>query len=89
MQLHTLLGMEAVDMHMHCICTFLRFTCIEVLCWHEVEMRSIVFIVRSITLFTHGDGLFMVYHALYSFMEILLDILHIVVYFFMTMSLDK
>jgi hypothetical protein len=22
MQLHTLLGMEAVDMHMHCICTF-------------------------------------------------------------------
>jgi hypothetical protein len=54
-----------------------------------VEMRSIVIIVRSITLFTHGGGLFMVFHALYFFMEILLDILHNVVYFFMAMSLDK
>ena len=53
----------------------LRFICIEVLCWHEVEMRSI-------TLLIYGGGLFIVYHALYFFMEILLDILHNVVYFF-------
>jgi hypothetical protein len=52
MQLHTLLGMEAVDMHMHRICT-LRFTCIEV-----VDMRSffsfeeVVYLFYIMMLFT-------------------------------------
>ena len=36
-----------------------------------------------------GGGLFIVYHALYFFMEILLDILYNVGNFFMAMSLDK
>jgi hypothetical protein len=40
MQLHTFLGMEAVDMHMHCICT-LMITCIEV-----VDMRSFFYLKR-------------------------------------------
>ena len=62
---------------------------IEVLRWHEVETRSIVFITRSITLFIYGAGLFIVYHVLYFIMEILLDILHNVGYLFMEMSLDK
>ena len=30
---------------------------IEALCWHEVEMRSIVLITRSITLFIYGGDL--------------------------------
>ena len=67
---------HALDLHS------MRFICIEILCWNEVEMRSIVFIMRSITLFIRGGRLFIVYHALYFFMEILLDILHNVVYFF-------
>ena len=37
----------------------------------------------------YGGGLFIVYHALYFFMEILLDILYNVGNFFMAMSLDK
>jgi len=55
MQLHTLLGTETVDMYMHCICTLWDLFCIEVLCWHKVDMRSIVFIyIRSIVLFICG-----------------------------------
>ena len=63
---------HAYALHLHS----LRFICIEVLCRREVSMRSIVFIMRSITLFIRGGRLFIVYHALYFFMEILLDILH-------------
>jgi hypothetical protein len=44
--------------------------------------------MRSITFFIYGGGLFIVYHALY-FIEILLDILYNIVYFFMAISLDK
>jgi hypothetical protein len=52
MQLHTLLGMEVVDMHMHCICT-LRFTCIE-----DVDMRhffifeEVVYLLNTMMMFT-------------------------------------
>jgi hypothetical protein len=60
-----------------------------IFCWHEVEMRSIVFIMRRINLIIYGGGLFMVYRTLYFFMEILLDILCNVGNFFMAMSLDK
>ena len=76
---------HAYALHLHP----LRFICIEVLCWHEVEMRSIIFIMRSITLLIYGGGLFIVYQALYFFMEILLDILYNVGNFFMALSLDK
>ena len=76
---------HAYALHLHS----LRFICIEVLCRREVSMRSIVFIMRSITLFIRGGRLFIVYHALYFFMEILLDILYNVGNFFMAMSLDK
>ena len=76
---------HAYALHLHP----LRFICIEVLCWHEVEMRSIIFIMRSITLLIYGGGLFIVYQALYFFMEILLDILYNVGNFFLTMPLDK
>jgi hypothetical protein len=88
MQLHTLLGMQAGDMHMHCICTLCGLYVLN-FCWHEVEMRSIVFIMRSINLIIYGGGLFRVYRTLYFFMEILLDILCNVGNFFMAMSLDK
>jgi hypothetical protein len=66
-----------------------RFICIEVLRWHEMEMRSIVLIMRSITLLIYGGGLFIVYHAFYFFMEILMDTLYNVGDFFMALSLDK
>ena len=69
---------HAYALHLH----YLKFIYIEVLCWHEVEMRSI-------TLLIYGGGLFIVYQALYFFMEILLDILYNVGNFFMAMSLDK
>ena len=45
--------------------------------------------LMSIVLFICGGGLFIVYHALYFFMEILLDILYNVGNYFMAMSLDK
>jgi hypothetical protein len=60
-----------------CICIALhslRFVYIEVLCWHEVEMRSTIFIyMRSIILFIWGYYLFIVYQAQYMFMEISMD----------------
>jgi hypothetical protein len=60
----------AYALHLH----FLRFICFEVLCWHEVDMRSIIFIyMRSIVLFICGCGLFIIYHDLNFIMKILLD----------------
>jgi hypothetical protein len=61
MQLHTLLGTKAVDMvyalHLHS----LRIIGIEVLCCHEVETRSILFMyMRSIVLFVCGGVLFII-----------------------------
>ena len=49
---------HALDLHS------MRFICIEILCWNEVEMRSIVFIMRSTTLLIYGGGLFIVYMPL-------------------------
>jgi len=81
MQLHTMLCMKAVDMHMQHLHS-LRFICIEVLCWHEVDLRSTLFIymrsilfiyMRSIVLFISGYRLFIVYHGHYMFMGISLD----------------
>jgi hypothetical protein len=61
---------HAYTLHLH----FLRFICIEILCWHEVDMNSIIFIyTRSIVLFIYRCGLFIVYHDLNFIMEILLD----------------
>jgi hypothetical protein len=61
---------HAYTLHLH----FLRFISFEVLCWHELDMRSIIFIyMRSIVLFICGCGLFIVYHDLNFTMEILLD----------------
>jgi hypothetical protein len=76
---------HAYALHLHS----LWFICLEFFCWHEVEMRSSVFIMRRINLIIYGGGLFMVYRTLYFFMEILLDILCNVGNFFMAMSLDK
>jgi hypothetical protein len=57
-------------LHLH----FLRFICIKVLCWLEVDTRNIVFIyMRIIILFIYGYSLFIVYHAHYMFMEISMD----------------
>ena len=61
---------HAYASHLH----LLRFICFEVLSWHEVDMRSIIFInMRSIVLFICGCGLFSVYHVLNFIMEILWD----------------
>jgi hypothetical protein len=48
----------------------LRFICIEVLCWYEVDTWSIVFILHEEYLLFICGG---VYHVLNFFMEILLD----------------
>ena len=69
---------HAYALHLHS----LRIIGIEVLCCHEEDMRSILFIymisilfisMRSIVLFIYGDGLFIIYNALYFFMEFSLD----------------
>ena len=62
---------------------------IEVLCWLEGGYDEYCFFMRSIVSFICGGGLFIVYHVLYFFMKILLDILHNIIYFFMEISLDK
>ena len=67
-----------------CIC--IAFALFEVylywyfmLAWSEDDGYCFYY---EYTLFVCGGGLFIVYHAVYFFMEILLDILHNVVYFF-------
>ena len=62
-------------MHMHCICTFLRFTCIEVLCWHEVKMTSVVFLLRGVLFYSYVDIVYLLYIMPITclFMEISMD----------------
>ena len=61
---------HAYALHLHS----LRVIGIEVLCCHEVEMRSILFIYRrSIILFVLWWWLFIIYNTLCFFMEISLD----------------
>ena len=56
----------AYALHLHS----LRIIEFEVLCCHEVEIRSILFIyMRSIVLFICGGGLFIIYNALYFFIK--------------------
>ena len=53
---------HAYALHLHS----LRIIGIEVLCCHEVEMRSILLIyMMSTVLFVCGGGLFIIYNALY------------------------
>ena len=59
---------HAYALHLHS----LRIIGIEVLCCHEVEMRSILY-MRSIVLFICGGGLFIIYNGLYFLIEITLD----------------
>ena len=61
---------HAYALHLHS----LRIIGIEVLCCHEVEMWSILFIyMRRIVLFVCGRGLLIIYDALYFFTGISLD----------------
>jgi hypothetical protein len=51
MQLHTLLCMEAVDMHMHCI-YILRFTYSEVVDMRSFPFQEVVYLLNIMMLFT-------------------------------------
>jgi hypothetical protein len=73
MQLHTLLGMEAVNMHMYCICT-LRGLFVSKFFVGMKWIRGVLFyLYEEYLLFILGGGLFIVYHVLNFFMEFLLD----------------